>query len=68
MIGFKYKMSNIQAALGCAQLERIDELMAGKRRVFKAYQARLAGLSAQAQSRAGWNCQRLLDADRGFRS
>ena len=24
MIGFKYKMSNIQAAIGCAQLERID--------------------------------------------
>ncbi|MGO8190083.1 DegT/DnrJ/EryC1/StrS family aminotransferase, partial [Rhizobium leguminosarum] len=24
-IGFKYKMSNIQAAIGCAQLERIEE-------------------------------------------
>jgi perosamine synthetase len=41
MIGFKYKMSNIQAALGCAQLQRIDELIADKRRVFKAYQERL---------------------------
>lgn len=37
-IGFKYKMSNIQAAIGCAQIERIDELIAGKRRVFKYYQ------------------------------
>ena len=27
MIGFKYKMSNIQAAIGCAQTERIDELI-----------------------------------------
>jgi len=44
MIGFKYKMSNIQAAIGCAQLERIDELVAGKRRVFEGYRARLAGL------------------------
>jgi len=26
IVGFKYKMSNIQAAIGCAQLERIDEL------------------------------------------
>jgi perosamine synthetase len=38
-IGFKYKMSNIQAAIGCAQLERIDELIAGKRRIFGYYEA-----------------------------
>lgn len=43
-IGFKYKMSNVQAAIGCAQLERIDELVAGKRRVFEAYRDKLAGL------------------------
>jgi perosamine synthetase len=42
MVGFKYKMSNIQAALGCAQLQRIDDLVADKRRVFKAYWERLA--------------------------
>jgi len=36
-IGFKYKMSNVQAAIGCAQIERIDELIAGKRRVFEYY-------------------------------
>ncbi|GGP24603.1 DegT/DnrJ/EryC1/StrS family aminotransferase [Silvimonas amylolytica] len=40
-IGFKYKMSNIQAAIGCAQLERIDELVARKREVFHQYQAAL---------------------------
>lgn len=43
-IGFKYKMSNLQAAIGCAQLERIDELIAAKRRVFAYYQSQLAGL------------------------
>lgn len=43
-IGYKYKMSNIQAAIGCAQLERIEELVAGKRRVFQYYQAALADL------------------------
>lgn len=43
-IGYKYKMSNIQAAIGCAQLERIDELMARKRWVFEQYGAALAGL------------------------
>lgn len=44
MVGFKYKMSNIQAAIGCAQLERIDELIAAKRRVFEAYAKRLGNL------------------------
>lgn len=44
MIGFKYKMSNIQAAIGCAQIERIDELIAGKRRIFNVYQQELATL------------------------
>lgn len=43
-IGFKYKMSNVQAAIGCGQLERIDELIAGKRRVFDHYREALAGL------------------------
>lgn len=43
-IGYKYKMSNVQAAIGCAQLERIEELVAGKRRVFEAYRDALAGL------------------------
>ena len=36
-IGFKYKMSNIQAALGLAQLERIDELVNKKRQIFSWY-------------------------------
>jgi len=42
-IGFKYKMSNIQAAIGCAQLERIDALIARKREIFAAYRQRLGG-------------------------
>ena len=36
-IGYKYKMSNLQAAIGLAQIERVDELIAGKRRVFQHY-------------------------------
>jgi len=44
MIGFKYKMSNIQAAIGCAQMERIEELITAKRRVFKYYEEHLQGL------------------------
>jgi perosamine synthetase len=37
-IGLKYKMSNIQAAIGLAQLERVDELIEAKRRIFAWYQ------------------------------
>jgi len=43
-IGHKYKMSNLQAAIGCAQLERIDELVAGKRRIFERYSKALSNL------------------------
>lgn len=43
-IGFKYKMSNLQAAIGCAQLERIDELVAAKRRIFYHYRDAFANL------------------------
>jgi perosamine synthetase len=36
--GVKFKMSNIQAALGLAQLERVDELIEMKRRIFSWYE------------------------------
>ena len=44
VIGYKYRMSNIQAAIGCGQMERIDELIAGKRRVFQYYEKHLSHL------------------------
>lgn len=44
MVGFKYKMSNIQAALGCAQMERIDALIERKREIFLRYSEGLSGL------------------------
>jgi perosamine synthetase len=42
-VGWKYKMSSMQAALGLAQLERIDELVARKRRIYGWYREELAG-------------------------
>jgi perosamine synthetase len=47
-VGFKYKMSNVQAAIGCAQLERLDELVARKRAILAGYRERLAGLNGLA--------------------
>jgi perosamine synthetase len=37
LVGFKYKMSNLQAAIGCAQIERIEELIQRKRDIFATY-------------------------------
>ena len=45
MIGYKYRMSNIQAAIGCAQMERIDELVTKKRVIFKEYERLFEGIS-----------------------
>lgn len=46
IIGFKYKMSNIQAAIGCAQMERIDALIARKREIMSFYRQALEPISA----------------------
>ncbi len=44
MVGFKYKMSNVQAAIGCAQLDRIEELVAQKRHILNFYRDKLSSL------------------------
>ncbi len=40
-IGWKYKMSELQAAIGRIQLDRIEELIGRKRQIFGWYQERL---------------------------
>ncbi len=45
MVGFKYKMSNIQAAIGCAQMQRIDDLINRKREILKYYRDSLECLT-----------------------
>jgi perosamine synthetase len=37
LVGFNYRLPNLNAALGCAQLERLPELLAAKRRLAAAY-------------------------------
>lgn len=44
MVGYKYKMSNIQAAIGCAQMQRIEILIHEKRRIFMMYKDNLRDL------------------------
>ncbi len=43
-IGYNYRLTNVQAAIGCAQLERLDEYVGRKRRIAAAYAAAFAGV------------------------
>jgi perosamine synthetase len=43
-VGFKYKMSALQAAIGLAQIERVEELIARKRTIFRWYRDALSAL------------------------
>lgn len=43
--GYNYRLPNINAALGCAQLEQLPEFLASKRRLHSAYRDSFEGLS-----------------------
>ena len=51
-VAYKYKMSSMQAALGLAQIERIDELVNKKRQIFSWYQEQLKDEPVQLNSEA----------------
>lgn len=44
MVGFNYRMTNIQAAVGCAQLERIEEFVKKKRSIRAFYSNAFRGI------------------------
>ncbi len=39
MVGFNYRMTNLQAAVGCAQMERLDEFVERKRQIRRYYES-----------------------------
>ena len=43
-IGFNYRMTNIQAAMGVAQMEKIEEYVERKRKIARTYNAALQGI------------------------
>lgn len=43
-IGYNYRLTNLQAALGCAQIERLEHHIATKRRIAERYRNGLRGL------------------------
>lgn len=54
-LGFNFRLTNLQAALGVAQLERMDEIVARKRHIGQAYTERLSGVPGlQLQVQQPW--------------
>ena len=60
-LGFNYRLSDLACALGLAQLQRLDELLAGRERVAGLYREALAEIPEvtlpcenAAQARRGW--------------
>jgi perosamine synthetase len=52
--GFNYRMTNLTAAVALGQVERWDELMAGRARVAAAYDAGLSKADITRRPRAAW--------------
>jgi perosamine synthetase len=44
VLGYNYRLTSLQAALGVAQMERIDDIIAAKLRIAQQYRAGLSGI------------------------
>lgn len=44
VVGFNYRLTNLQAAIGCAQLEHLDEIIADRRRIHARYRGTLGSI------------------------
>lgn len=72
-IGYNYRLPNLNAALGCAQLEQLPAMLAAKRELFTRYQTAFAAVQgvklmaepAQCQSNY-WLQSMLLDDDQAY--
>ena len=54
-IGYNYRLTNIQAALGCAQLEMLDEYIDKKRSIAARYEDGLGNVTGiTTMSQAAW--------------
>jgi len=54
-IGYNYRLTNLQAAMGCAQMENLDVYIAAKRRIAATYTAAFTGVSGLLpMSEAPW--------------
>ncbi|GAA3810642.1 LegC family aminotransferase [Amycolatopsis tucumanensis] len=53
-VGYNYRLTNVAAALGLGQLERLDDLLAAKREISARYGRALHGLPASPPPHAPW--------------
>jgi aminotransferase in exopolysaccharide biosynthesis len=56
-IGYNYRMPNINAALGCAQIEKLPEKIIAKRELFKRYKEEFKRISGASIFEESSNCQ-----------
>lgn len=69
-LGFNYRLTDLQAALGIAQMERIDEFLNARRALARRYDEQLAGLPLQLpwqhpDSNSAWHLYVIrVDADK----
>jgi aminotransferase in exopolysaccharide biosynthesis len=56
-IGYNYRMPNINAALGCAQMEKLPEKISSKRELFKRYKEKFNLISGASIFEEPKNCQ-----------
>lgn len=67
VVGYNYRMTNICAAIGLAQLERVDEILERKREVARCYRAALKDLPVVVHEESSmvrhsyWMCSMLVD-------
>ncbi|MBF0442802.1 MAG: DegT/DnrJ/EryC1/StrS family aminotransferase, partial [Oligoflexales bacterium] len=52
--GWNFRLTNMQAAIGCAQIERIEEILARKIEIMERYNSGLKGLPLGLPFVAGW--------------
>ncbi len=52
-IGFKYKYTSLQAAMGLAQIERVDDIVAKRKLIFSWYQEELADVKGLRMNTPG---------------
>lgn len=55
--GYNFRLTNIQAALGCAQLSRVQELLEARKHIFARYQSNLSVNRSISLNRQSNDCQ-----------
>jgi perosamine synthetase len=54
-VGYNYRLTNVQAAIGVAQMERLDQLLGAKRRIAGRYAEGLRGVAGlEPMAEAAW--------------